>query len=153
MPRRAAVFIVLPLLAFGLRADDPKPRPNRGIVTVSDEAKRIHAAAIVVDGHNDLPWMVRERGKLDFANIDIAKPQPKLHTDIARLKAGGVGCQFWSAFVPVSTIKDGTAVRKTLEQIDVVHRMVRRYPETFAMCGTVDDVYRARKDGKIASLI
>jgi membrane dipeptidase len=74
-------------------------------------------------------------------------------TDIPRLRAGGVGAQFWSVYVPSSTRKDHSAVKKTLEQIDVVHRMIRRYPDTFELAVSVDDILRAHKDGKIASLI
>src|SRR5262249_26391253 len=102
---------------------------------------------------NDLPYQYREKKDLSFANIDIARPQPALHTDIPRLQQGGVGAQFWAAYVSTSTMKDGTAVKMTLEQIDVIHRFVRRYPDTFEMAYGVDDIRRIRKSGKIASLI
>jgi membrane dipeptidase len=134
--------------------DERKPKPkSREPVQVTDEALRIHREAILVDGHNDLPWQFREKSDLGFEKIDITKPQPRLHTDIPRLRKGGVGAQFWSAFVSTKTMKDHTAVRETLEQIDVIHRMVRRYPETFEMAYGVDDIFRIRKQGKIASLI
>jgi membrane dipeptidase len=122
-------------------------------VQLTDEALRIHGEAIVIDGHNDLPWQFREKEDLSFTYIDINRPQKDLHTDIPRLRKGGLGAQFWSAFVPSSTIKDGSAVRKTLEQIDVIHRLVRTYPDTFAMAYTADDIVRIHKEGKIASLI
>jgi membrane dipeptidase len=134
--------------------DDPKARPkSREPVHVTEEALRIHREAIVVDGHNDLPWQYRDKGDLGFQKIDIAKPQPRLHTDIPRLRKGGVGAQFWSAYVSTKTMKDHTAVRETLEQIDVIHRMVRRYPDTFEMAYRVDDIRRIHRQGKIASLI
>src|SRR5262249_1876831 len=79
-------------------------------------------------------------------------PQKNIHTDIPRLKQGGVGAQFWSAFVPVETIKKGTAVRETLEQIDVIHQMVKTYPDDFEMAPNADDVLRIHKAGKIACL-
>jgi membrane dipeptidase len=149
------LLLALPLVALlaaaGRSADAPKSA--RGVVTVTDEARRIHREAIVIDGHNDLPWELRTKSALGFETIDIAKPQPRLMTDIPRLRAGGVGAQFWSVYVPSSTMKDHSAVTKTLEQIDVVHRMVRQYPDTFAIAYGVDDILRARKDGKIASLI
>jgi membrane dipeptidase len=136
------------------KKDDPKPKSkSREPVQVSEEAMRIHREAIVIDGHNDLPWQYREKSDLGFQKIDITKPQPRLHTDIPRLRKGGVGAQFWSAFVPSKTMKDHTAVRETLEQIDVIHRMVQRYPDTFEMAYTVADILRIRKEGKIASLI
>jgi membrane dipeptidase len=135
------------------QAKSDQPKSSRGIVTVTDEAKRIHSEAIVVDGHNDLPWALRSRGNSSFQTVDISKAQQRGHTDIPRLRAGNVGAQFWSVYVPASTLKDRTAVTKTLEQIDVVHRMIRQYPDTFAFAGSVDDILRARKDGKIASMI
>src|SRR5207245_6570378 len=70
-----------------------------------------------------------------------------------RLRQGNVGAQFWSAYVPASTKKDGGAVRQTLEQIDVIRRMVRSYPDTFEMAYSVDDILRIHRQGKIASLI
>src|SRR5262249_47910091 len=123
----------LPWLFFVsiLLAQEPKkPRPP---VQLSDEAQRIHRDAIVIDGHNDLPWMFREKKDLSFSKVDITKPCKDLHTDIPRLRQGGVGAQFWSAFVPASSRKDGSAVRMTLEQIDVILRMVKSHPNDFEM--------------------
>jgi membrane dipeptidase len=122
-------------------------------VRLSEEASRIHREAIVIDGHNDLPWQFRAKKDLSFRTIDIARPQKDLHTDIPRLRQGGVGAQFWSAFVPSESMKDGSAVKKTLEQIDVIRRMVQAYPDTFEMAYSADDIERIHKNGKIASLI
>jgi membrane dipeptidase len=133
---------------------DPKTPPQpREPVKLTDEALRIHRDALLIDGHNDLPWRLRERKDLSFQKIDLSKRQKDQHTDIPRLREGGVGAQFWAAYVPASRRKDGTAVRETLEQIDVIHRMVRTYPDTFEMAYSVDDIVRVRKQGKIASLI
>ncbi len=137
------------LPAVFIRADKP---PTRDIV-VSEAALAIHREALLIDGHNDLPYALREKDGLSFRNIDLARPQPKLHTDIPRLRKGNVGAQFWSAYVPADTGRKGTAVRMTLEQIDIIHEMVRRYPDTFEMASGVDDIRRIRKAGKIASLI
>jgi membrane dipeptidase len=139
-----------------LSADEEKkdrPRAKRAPVKLTDEALRIHREALVFDGHNDLPWQFREKNDLSFRTIDLRKPQPDLHTDIPRLKKGGLGAQFWAAFVYASTARKGTAIKETLEQIDVIHRMVRAYPDVFEMASTADDVERIRKQGKIASLI
>jgi membrane dipeptidase len=142
------------LLGAVLVADDAKPKPSdRAPVKVTEEALRIHREALLIDGHNDLPYEMRRKGDGSFQRLDISRPQKNLHTDIPRLRQGGVGAQFWSAYVPSSTGRDGTAVRKTLEQIDVIHRMVRAYPDTFAMAGTADDIVRLHKEGKIASMI
>ena len=136
------------------KKDEPPPMPKtRGPVTLTDEALRLHRDSLVWDGHNDLPWQFREKNDLSFHVIDLEKPQKELHTDIPRLRKGGVGAQFWSAYVPADTAKKGVAVRETLEQIDVIKRMVKAYPDTFEMAYTADDVVRIHKEGKIASLI
>src|SRR6476659_9718147 len=103
---------------------------DRAPVVLSDEAKKIHFESFVFDGHNDLPWELRTKADSSFDKRDIRQPQPKMHTDIPRLRAGGVGAQFWSVYVPAETMKSGTAIKTTLEQIDVVHRMIRHYPDT-----------------------
>ena len=121
--------------------------------SVADRAAALHKAVPVIDGHNDYPWALREKSPgRDLNVLDIRQPQPSLMTDIARLRAGGVGGQFWSVYVP-STMQGKEAVRATLEQIDIVHRMVAKYPDTFALARTADDVERAFKAGKIASMI
>ena len=139
--------------AVGSAGDDKPAVKPRTAVKLTEEALQIHREAILIDGHNDLPWQFREKSDFTFNLLDITKPQKKLHTDIPRLRQGGVGAQFWAAFVPAETMKDGTAVRKTLEQIDVIRRMVKTYPDTFEMAYTAGDIVRIRKSGKIASLI
>ena len=121
--------------------------------TLLARAKALHAQVPLIDGHNDYPWALRgiDPGR-DFAKADITRSAPALMTDIPRLKAGGVGGQFWSVYVP-STIPAPEAVTATLEQIDVVHRMLKRWPETFELALTADDVDRVFKKGRIASLI
>ena len=121
--------------------------------SLADRAAALHKAAPVIDGHNDYPWALREKSPgRDLNVLDIRQPQPSLMTDIARLRAGGVGGQFWSVYVP-ATMQGKEAVRATLEQIDIVHRMVAKYPDTLALARTADDVERAFKAGKIASMI
>lgn len=133
-----------------LRGADPF---NRGPVIVSERASEIHKRSFVFDGHNDLPWEIRTKGSRNFQALDISRPQPKLHTDIARCKLGGLGAQYWSVYVPSDTAYDGSAHQKTLEQIEIVQAMIARYPETFAAARTYRDVMDARAAGKIASLI
>jgi membrane dipeptidase len=147
--------IVFSAVAVGVAAEpEPKTQPKAtGKIVVSEKARAIHNEALLIDGHNDLPWELRETGGPGFKNIDLTKPQKKFHTDIERLKKGNVGAQFWSAYVPTSFTKKGAAVKATLEQIDVIHEMVRRYPDTFEMAYGTEDILRVRKAGKIASLI
>jgi membrane dipeptidase len=116
-------------------------------------ARALHRQVPLIDGHNDYPWALRglDPGR-DFNSAEISKPVPKLMTDIPRLRQGGVGGQFWSVYVP-STMQGKEAVRATLEQIDIVHRMTRRWPETFEMAYTAADVERAFKAGRIGSMI
>jgi membrane dipeptidase len=117
-----------------------------------ERARRLLRDVPVFDGHNDYPWQVRELAKGDVAALDMRESQPKLHTDFPRLAKGGVGAQFWSVYVP-STMQGTTAVSATLEQIDIVHRMVARYPDRLELALTAADVERIQKAGKIASLI
>jgi membrane dipeptidase len=117
-----------------------------------DRARALLAAHPVVDGHNDLAWELRKRVRYDLDRLDIAQPQPDLHTDIPRLRAGGVGAQFWSVYVP-SRLQGDHAVSATLEQIDAVQALVRRYPDTFALAGGADEVERVVAGGCIACLL
>jgi membrane dipeptidase len=141
------------VVAAPAAAEDAKAETTRGTITVSDRARRLHDSATLVDGHNDLPWAIRERGMPTFDKLNIAERQAELHTDIPRLRAGGVKAQFWSVYVPSSTRKDGKALATTLEQIELVKAMIARYPETFGLALSVDDIERVTAQGKIASLI
>lgn len=127
--------------------------PATQVPEISQQALDIHHSGMLFDGHNDLPWQMKIQGQSSFDVLDIAKPQPSLHTDIARLKAGGVKAQFWSVYVSASTDETGDALLQTMEQIDIVHRMVRRYPETFEIASTADDITRIAAAGKIACML
>ncbi|MBB3094725.1 membrane dipeptidase [Actinoplanes campanulatus] len=105
---------------------------------------------LIIDGHNDLPMRLREWHGSAVAGLE--KERPPLHTDLPRLRAGGVGGQFWSVYVP-SDLSEPEAVTSTLEQIDLVHRMVAAYPDDLAIAYTSADVQRAMTSGRIASLI
>ncbi|MEV6313986.1 dipeptidase [Streptomyces sp. NPDC051776] len=118
-----------------------------------DLARELLAAHPVVDGHNDLPWALREQVRYDLGRRDIATDQSAhLHTDIPRLRAGGVGAQFWSVYVR-SDLSGDAAVSATLEQIDVVGRLIERYPADLRRALTADDLETARGEGRIASLM
>jgi len=116
------------------------------------QAIRILATVPLIDGHNDIPDAVRQRGGVD--SVDFAVRQPRLMTDIPKLRAGHVGGQFWAAYVPVTTMDSGThAAIYALEQIDLVHRLCHKYRQTFAPALTAADVERNFKAGKISCLI
>lgn len=120
---------------------------------IKEQAKKIHQTALIVDGHNDLPWALRQAGDMQLTKFDLNQIQKKFHTDIPRLKAGGLGAQFWSVYVPADLIVMGGAAKMTFEQIDLVHRMINKYPQTFELALSADDIIRIRKAGKIASMI
>ena len=116
-------------------------------------ARALHRATPLIDGHNDFPMALLEHNaQRSLDALDIRQTQPKIHTDIPRLRQGGLGGQFWSVYVP-ATLKGAEAVTATLQQIDVVYRMVRRYPDTFELATTAADVERIFKTGRIASMI
>ncbi|MFJ8432554.1 dipeptidase [Kitasatospora sp. NPDC094019] len=118
-----------------------------------ERARAVLRTAPVVDGHNDLPWAMREQVGYDLDALDLAADQSaRLHTDLVRLTAGGVGAQFWSVYVP-SRLAGDHAVSATLEQIDFVHALVDRFPDRLRLALTADDLEAARAEGRIASLI
>jgi membrane dipeptidase len=124
-------------------AEDPDP-------AVSPRAARVHAEAILVDGHNDLPWRLRGDGDMAFDRLDIGQRLASGHTDIPRLREGGVDAQFWSVYIPSEQPNPSQTV---LQQIDLVYRMIERYPDAFELARTADDVERIVASGRIASLL
>ncbi|MFJ9129451.1 dipeptidase [Streptomyces sp. NPDC102340] len=117
-----------------------------------EEARSLLAEFPVVDGHNDLPWALREQVTYDIDARDIATDQSAhLHTDLGRLKAGGVGAQFWSVYVRTDLSGDA-AVSATLEQIDCVDQLIARYAGDLREARTAADMEAARAEGRIASL-
>lgn len=142
----AVLTLLLPVAASAQDKGDPTDK----------RIERILRDTPLVDGHNDLPWEIREaydfwRKPLDLRRNTSALPAP-LQTDLPRLRRGRVGAQFWVAWVP-STQTGPEAVEMTLEQIDIIHRMTARYPDALEMAGTAADIRRIHKTGRIASLI
>ncbi|MGW0766462.1 dipeptidase [Streptomyces sp. NPDC002676] len=120
-------------------------------MTSLDEARELLREFPVVDGHNDLPWALREQAGYDLDALDIAAHQHgHLHTDLPRLRAGGVGAQYWSVYVPADQPEPVSA---TLEQIDCVRQLIARYPAELAPALTAADMDAARGEGRIASLM
>ena len=125
----------------------PEPDP-----TLLDRARALLREHPIIDGHNDLPWQIRQHtdGGGDLDAYDLTQRTPG-HTDLPRLRAGGVGGQFWSVYVPAEV--GGGYARMQLEQLDLARRMIARYPDDLALCRTADDVERAIASGRIASLL
>jgi membrane dipeptidase len=120
-------------------------------MTTADRVAALLRSQPVIDGHNDLLWEARRRVGYDFDRLDVAGDCPT-HTDLPRLRRGGVGGQFWSVFVPASLAGDD-AVSATLEQVDAGHQLVARYAGELAFARTPEEVERAWKDGRIASML
>ncbi|MFD1787810.1 dipeptidase [Sphingomonas floccifaciens] len=140
-------MILLALLLAAPQATDP---------AIAARVQRVLKQAPVLDGHNDLPWEIRERHEAKVESIDLtqntaALPFP-MQTDIPRLKKGGVGGQFWSVYIPAS-VTGPRAVEMTIEQIDIARRFVAANPQAFRMAKTADEARAAMKAGRIASLI
>ncbi|WP_392753384.1 dipeptidase [Streptomyces sp. LN590] len=134
-------------------ADNIADRTADRIAERLTRAGELLAEYPVVDGHNDLPWALREQVGYDLDARDIATDQSAhLHTDIRRLRAGGVGAQFWSVYVR-SDMAGDAAVSATLEQIDVVAELLDRHPAELRRALTADDMEAARAEGRIASLM
>jgi membrane dipeptidase len=148
MIRRLPILLAATLLAA--------PAVAKPAATPEQRVARVLAATPVIDGHNDLPWEIRDnydswRKPLNL-DSDTSKLEHRLQTDLPRMKRGGMGAQFWSVWIP-NEMKGDEAIRVTLEQIDIVHRMVARYPGRLEMASTAADIRRIEKAGRIASLI
>jgi membrane dipeptidase len=116
------------------------------------QAIRILRTVPLIDGHNDIPDAIHERGGLDSVNFGVS--QPRLMTDVPRLRAGHVGGQFWAAYVPVTTMDSGThAATYALEQIDLTYRLCSKNPRSLAMAYTAADIERNFAAGKVSCLI
>lgn len=116
-----------------------------------EHAKEVLRAAPVVDGHNDLPWVIREKFAGDVEGYDISV-RAQYDTDLPRLREGIVGTQFWSVYVP-SSMTPLEAMTAQLEQIDIAHRVIRMYPDDLMLATNIADIDAAKEQGRIASLL
>ena len=126
------------------------PDDEAKLPPVSERARQVHAAGMLFDGHNDLPWRLRTEGDFALTKFDLSQRLDSGQTDIPRLREGGVKAQFWSVYIPS---EHPNPARTVVEQIDLVRRMVERYQNVFEMAYNADDVERITRKGKIASLL
>jgi membrane dipeptidase len=147
---RLAAVLLTCLLPHFAGAQESAGNADRN---VSDEARKIHNAGLLFDGHNDLPWQIRKLGNGSLDKVDITQRHPELHTDIPKLKESGLKAQFWSVYVSADTMDTQDALLRTLEQIHIVDEMLKRYPEVFEQAWTADDIERIAATGKIASMM
>ncbi len=150
-PTRSTLsLLAVTLLASAAGAQGTAPTPSARDFEVARRALR---AAPLIDGHNDLPWAIREAkgAPMDVEAYDLTKKTPG-HTDLPRLRQGLVGGQFWSIYIP-GEIRDSGYARVQLEEFDIAKRMIAKYPKDLALAWTADDVRRAHKAGKIASML
>ena len=107
---------------------------------------------MLIDGHNDLAWAMRQLHNYDFDAVDLSQPVPTFHTDLSRLRKGGVTGQFWSVYAP-STLSGSQAAVVTVEQIMFVRAFIEKFPDDLAIATCAEDVIKADHEGRIASLI
>jgi membrane dipeptidase len=143
------LIVMLTLASAQVTAQQWTP-PSQELI---DRARRILQTVPIVDGHNDIPSKLLESAAGDPDKADLSKPQPQFHTDFARLKQGGVGAQFWSAYVENDSIPTHAALRQGIREVDMALRFTRRYPDVLELARTAADIERIQKQGKIASLI
>jgi membrane dipeptidase len=145
---RATLVASLLVLTFAATAATPESAADPALA----RARRVLERSILFDGHNDLPYAIRDKlGPLpDLAKYDL-RGRVSGQTDIPRLRAGRVGAQFWSVYIPGEA--PGFHARSQLEQIAIARRVIDRYPDTFVLASTADDVERAHRAGKIASML
>ncbi len=134
-------------------ADDTQTLRNADLDTRLAHVHALLKDVPLVDGHNDLPWAMREfaASPLDLDAYDLTRPTPG-HTDLARLRAGRIGGQFWSVYVP-GEVRDSGYARVQLEQIDIARRTIARYPNDFAWALTAQSVRDVHRTGRIGSLL
>lgn len=164
LPRHRQLLSLVLAVSFALPAS-AQPGAPANSAAIAARIDRLLKQSPLIDGHNDLAWELRERYHSDISKIDLAadtsrlpRPAhmpadlPALMTDIPRLRAGRVGGQFWSVWIP-PTLTGPAAVKTTIEQIDLVKQMAQRYPAHLAMAYSADDIEREFKAGRIASMI
>lgn len=140
-------WLLLACAASGALAADPQPTASQ-----LAHARDLLSRVVLIDGHNDLPWAIHidPAARGDLAKYNLRGKMPG-HTDIARLRAGRLGAQFWSVYT--SGEPTSGHARAQLEQIELAHAMIERYPDTFGLALTANDIVAEHRAGRIASLL
>ena len=151
--RRSPLTLFLFPLTLLLLTAMPSPASGQSKDRALEHARKLLRATPLIDGHNDLPWTIRERKEAprDVGAYDL-RSRTAGHTDLARLAQGQVGAQFWSIYIP-GEIKDSGYAKVQLEEFDIARRIIARYPERLALALTANDIERSFKRGRIASLL
>jgi membrane dipeptidase len=149
--RSPLTLVLVPLTLFLIPMVSPVHAQSKD--RALEHARQLLKSTPLIDGHNDLPWEIREfkSSPRDVAAYDLRSRTPK-HTDLGRLKEGQVAAQFWSIYIP-GEIKDSGYARVQLEQFDIARRMIASYPDRLALALTASDIERDFKRGRIASLL
>jgi membrane dipeptidase len=149
--RSPLTFLLLPLTLF-LSTAMPSSARAQSKDRALEHARKLLRSTPLIDGHNDLPWTIREAEKArDVAAYDL-RTRTTGHTDLSRLAQGQVGAQFWSIYIP-GEIKDSGFAKVQLEEFDIARRVIARYPERLALALSADDIERNFKRGRVASLL
>jgi len=152
LSRSALTPFLLPLTLLLLTAM-PSPTRAQSKDRALEHARKLLRSTPLIDGHNDLPWAIRESEKAprDVAAYDL-RTRTTGHTDLSRMAQGQVGAQFWSIYIP-GEIKDSGYAKVQLEQFDIARRVIALYPDRLALALTADDIERSFKRGRVASLL
>ena len=145
-PLAASAALLLLAVPLAAQSAPTSPAPDAALL---QRAYRLHRQVPLIDGHNDLPWELRAQAAGDLARMDPDRPLAGVHTDVPRLRAGGVGGVFWAAYVPGGA---ANPTQMALEQIDLIQRMAERSP-ALQPARSAADVERIHRQGRIASLI
>ncbi|MGE3614722.1 MAG: dipeptidase [Gemmatimonadales bacterium] len=143
--------LLLPLLALALPLDAALAQANDQFLAL---ARKVLSTTPLIDGHNDLPWRIREDKSglaTDVVGYDLRRKAPGM-TDFDRLAKGMLGGQFWSVYIP-GEIKDSGFARVQLEQIDIARRVIERYPDKLQFCETALCLRQAFAEGRIGSML
>ncbi len=151
--RKASGMAMWALGLVGLLVFGSEPTWAESPLSVSKATADMHQGTLVFDAHNNLVVSLLQRKNFAIDDLDLERFQQGLHTDLPRLRQGGVGAQFFATYVPSTSVKKGTMVRETLEQIETIKAIFNRYPQMWQLAATSDDVERLQRERRLAGLI